>query len=216
MKSILSTFFLVIPAMCLCGAAQASTVALTASPNPSTFGQPLTLTASVAPSNATGKVTFYQGAQVLGLAPVTGGVATLVSRQVSAGHTALTARYDGGGGNTQALSAPFVATVNTPPGAGFPQATPYSAGSNPCCVVTADFNADGKLDTAVISGPSQAVYVYLGNGNGTFQGVRPIQPGPARYRSGSVTLTAMASRTWWWRMPTLATRNRAPAPGLTS
>jgi uncharacterized protein (TIGR03437 family) len=38
-----------------------------------------------------------------------------------------------------------------------------------CFVLVGDFNHDGKADVAMISGRRGTVYVYLGNGDGTFQ-----------------------------------------------
>jgi uncharacterized protein (TIGR03437 family) len=46
--------------------------------------------------------------------------------------------------------------------------TKYPEGD--CCfVLVGDFNHDGKADVAMISGRRGTVYVYLGNGDGTFQ-----------------------------------------------
>ena len=50
---------------------------LVASPSPAVFGAPVTLTATLTPSTATGKVTFYDGNVVLGTSSVSGGTATL-------------------------------------------------------------------------------------------------------------------------------------------
>ena len=47
----------------------ATTAALTASPNPATAGQAVTLTAAVSPAGATGTVQFLDGATVLGTVP---------------------------------------------------------------------------------------------------------------------------------------------------
>ena len=53
-------------------AATATTTSLVSSPDPSTYGEPVLLTATVGPSAATGKVTFYDGTTVLGTAPLSG------------------------------------------------------------------------------------------------------------------------------------------------
>lgn len=76
----------------------AVTVTLSASPNPVVYGRPLTLVAAVSPNTsspdpANGTVAFYDGAQVLGSAPVLGGVATFTTNQIAAGIRALTAIY---------------------------------------------------------------------------------------------------------------------------
>lgn len=69
-------------------------------PNPSTFGQPVTLTATVTalpPGVGTpdGMVQFFDGVVSLGTAPLSGGVATLVVSSLTAGSHSLTAQYLG-------------------------------------------------------------------------------------------------------------------------
>src|SRR5262249_25931175 len=52
---------------------QSSSTSLSVSPNPANVGQPVTLTAFVSPGNATGIVTFTDGAATVGVANVSGG-----------------------------------------------------------------------------------------------------------------------------------------------
>ena len=78
----------------------ATTSTLTASPNPSTYGQTVILTATVvpvAPATGTpaGAVTFKNGATVLGQADMQGGTATLEVTTLGIGTHALTAAYNG-------------------------------------------------------------------------------------------------------------------------
>jgi hypothetical protein len=47
--------------------------------------------------------------------------------------------------------------------------SPISLGQTPFAIVAADFNGDGKLDLAVTDATENAVFVLLGNGDGTFQ-----------------------------------------------
>src|SRR5882762_5832413 len=79
------------------GTRAASTVQLTTSPNPSTFGDPVTLTAHVstaAPVAPTGSVTFTDGATALGTAAVDGtGTATLTTTTLHGGQRQITATY---------------------------------------------------------------------------------------------------------------------------
>jgi sugar lactone lactonase YvrE len=70
-----------------------TSVTLTSSPNPSTPGQPVGLTATVTPSAANGTVEFHDGTTVLGTSPVTGGIATLSAASLSSGSHSLTAVY---------------------------------------------------------------------------------------------------------------------------
>ena len=74
--------------------------ALIADPEPSVLGEPVTLTATVAPStpgpgDPAGTVRFYQGTTPLGTAAVAGGVAALTSPPLPLGHGTLSARYSG-------------------------------------------------------------------------------------------------------------------------
>ncbi len=150
-----------------------STATLSASPNPAIFGSPVTLTATVSPSSATGTVTFYDGTTVLGVAPVSNGVGTFTTALLASGVRSLTARYEGGGGSTvyaASLSAPYTETVNAQNADGFIQASgsPFTVGSGPTSVAVADFNGDGVADLAVANSGDNTVSVLLGNGSGGF------------------------------------------------
>jgi hypothetical protein len=78
---------------------------LTSSPNPSNVGQNVTLTATVLPSTATGKVTFYHGSTAMGTASLSGGVAIFATSTLSAGAHALTATYGGDAADAPSTSA---------------------------------------------------------------------------------------------------------------
>ena len=92
------------------------TVVLTSSLNPSTFAQPVTLTAAVpSPSGAappTGTVSFYDGSQSLGQGRLSSGQATLTLNTLSTGTHALTAAYSGDAGNAAARPAVLAQTVS--------------------------------------------------------------------------------------------------------
>ena len=45
---------------------------------------------------------------------------------------------------------------------------PLPQSASPAAVVAGDFNQDGKLDLAVASGTDSSLYIFLGNGDGTF------------------------------------------------
>ncbi len=72
-----------------------TTTTLTTSTNSAQYGDPVTLTATVAPSGATGTVVFMQGANVLGTGTVSGGVATLTTSTLPAGTYTITSSYQG-------------------------------------------------------------------------------------------------------------------------
>jgi hypothetical protein len=75
-----------------------STTKLTSTPNPSTQGQPVTLTASVSstlPGSVTGDVTFRDGPTVLGTVALSNDVASLTTSGLPPGSLLLTANYKG-------------------------------------------------------------------------------------------------------------------------
>ena len=148
-----------------------SSTSLTSSPNPSLFGQAVTLTATVLGGTA-GKVTFYDGAGVLGVATMAGGQAALTTVMMSSGAHSLRAQYDGDASYGPSSSAPRSQTVATAASNGLQPPASYTVGTNlmPALVAVGDFNRDGKADLVTVNGNSaNNVSVLLGNGNGTFQ-----------------------------------------------
>ncbi|MBS1801213.1 MAG: Ig-like domain repeat protein [Acidobacteria bacterium] len=76
-------------------------VALASSLNPSTVGQAVTFTATLS-NNATGTVTFTNGATVLGTGTLAGGIATLTTSALPVGSATITASYGGDTNNNTA------------------------------------------------------------------------------------------------------------------
>ncbi len=87
----------------------ATTVSLGVSAASTTVGTSVTLTAMVAPSAATGSVTFYNGTTSLGTAALSSGVATLTASFSSAQTASLTAVY--GGSSTYAASTSSAVSI---------------------------------------------------------------------------------------------------------
>jgi uncharacterized protein YjdB len=97
-----------------------TTTTLSSSANPSAYGSPVTFIAMVAPTIATGTVTFTDGSATIGTATINSGVATYSTSALSAGSHSITAAYGGDSSDnsstssvlTQAIqsSAGFVAT----------------------------------------------------------------------------------------------------------
>ncbi len=144
----------------------ATTVTLVSSANPAAFGAPVTLTATVTPPSATGKVTFYSGVSILGTATLSGGTAALATMLNVTGNRMLSARYLGDGQNAPALSPAVTVTVNSVPAFGFTSST-LDVGIPVYDAATGDFNNDGRPDIVAV-GSSNLVKVALGNGDGTF------------------------------------------------
>jgi sugar lactone lactonase YvrE len=89
-----------------------TTTSLTTSPNPSTVGAPVTLTATVTPSTASGSVQFFNGSTLLGSANLSNGQAQLTTNSLPAGANSLTATYGGDANNAASSSSATLETVN--------------------------------------------------------------------------------------------------------
>lgn len=96
-----------------------TTTVLTPTPSPSTFGQTVTLKATVtvvAPGTGTptGAVTFKDGSTTLGTATLSGGIASFTTATLSLGAHSLTAVYGGATNFSGSTSAVVTQTVNPP------------------------------------------------------------------------------------------------------
>ena len=144
-----------------------ATVTLASAANPSAFGQPLTLTASVMPATATGHVTFFNGVTVLGVGTLANGTAALTTGMLSSGVDSLRVYYGGDLTYAPATSAVVSQTITANSAIGFDTQVTYVSGGGPAQIAQADFNGDGKTDLAVTIG--SGVVILTGNGDGTFQ-----------------------------------------------
>src|SRR5579871_1091666 len=158
-SGLISTQLLLLALPCLCTAQTA--VTLSSSPSPSIYGAPVVLTATITPATATGKVTFYDGATILGTKSVASGTAALSTIALPAGNRKLRAYFAGVTSNV------VVQTVNARAGFGFvnvAQQSPISAEFFSLSVA-ADFNGDGHADIALYL---NGLEVLLGDGAGNF------------------------------------------------
>jgi hypothetical protein len=139
--------------------------------NPSTLGTQVTLIASVAPTNASGSVVFYDGVIILGIRPVLTGLASLSTRLMASGSHQLKAYYTGDAANRPATSNIVSQSV-----AALPSTASFAMGYLPdvfdTSVLIADFNNDGKADLAFSIADLGFLVVQLGQGNGRFTNVQ--------------------------------------------
>ncbi|MFJ6196610.1 Ig-like domain repeat protein [Micromonospora sp. NPDC092111] len=99
--------------------AQPTTTTLAASPaGTAAYGAPVTLTATVTPSAATGTVTFKRGATTIGTAAVSGGTASLSAADLPIGTLSLTAVFAPSGNDWAASTSAGVAYQVTAPAGG--------------------------------------------------------------------------------------------------
>jgi len=92
-----------------------STTAVTSAPNPSAYGQPIALTAtvsSVSPGGPTGTVTFKYGSTNLGIATLSGGIASVTTtKKLPTGTLTITATYSGDAQSDKSVGT-TIQTVN--------------------------------------------------------------------------------------------------------
>ena len=89
-----------------------TTTTVSTSLTPSTYSQSVTFTAMVSPADATGTVTFYDGATTLGSAVLSTGSATLSTALLGSGSHSITAVYGGDSSYSGSTSAAITQVVN--------------------------------------------------------------------------------------------------------
>jgi hypothetical protein len=93
-----------------------STTSVSSSANPSVYGNSVTFTANVSPSEATGSVQFKDGTTNLGASvPVSGGQATFVTSALLAGSHSITAVFTATGSFSNSTSPALNQVVNAKP-----------------------------------------------------------------------------------------------------
>ena len=151
------------------GVLPAVAATLTSSANPTTLGQPVTLSVAVSPAPAAGVMTCYDGAAMLADALLANGQATLATRLLTSGAHSLHAYYSGDANDAPSATATLSQTVNAAPANNFQLAQHYTSSQNPGAMVVADFNGDGQADIVIANPNVNTISVYLGHGDGTFQ-----------------------------------------------
>ncbi|MBP7867408.1 MAG: Ig-like domain repeat protein [Acidobacteria bacterium] len=170
-----------------------TTTSLSSAPNPSIYGDAVTLTAVVGSGAGTpaGTVTFTEGAVVLGSSPLAGGTAVLVIPSPPGGPHVFTAAYSGSSDHQPSASAPLSHLVNPAP-----TATSLASAPNP--------SVYGGLVTltAVVTSPTPTpagtVAFYDGGmplGTGTLDGSGATTLTTTAFTGGVHTLTAIYAGT---------------------
>src|ERR1700683_5461551 len=93
----------------------ATTTTIAASPNPSTYGRSVSLTATVTSAGSgtpTGSVTFMDGANNLGSGTVSGGMDMLITAALGVGSHSITANYSGDSNFSASTSSALTVVVN--------------------------------------------------------------------------------------------------------
>src|SRR5665213_1699248 len=189
---------------------QPTSVAILVSPNPSTYGTPTVINATVtAPSGGTptGTVGFYAGGTLLGSSTLSSGSASIVTSALNAGTTSVTADYSGDASYiTATASTSFTVSPATPTLSFTPIGNQTYMAS---LLVSASSASSGAITYTVTSGPATiAGSTVTMNGSGTVM-LSASQAATANYTAA----TASTSFTVSPPTPTLLTL--IASPGLT-
>jgi uncharacterized repeat protein (TIGR03803 family) len=92
-----------------------TTTTVVSVPNPANLGQPVILTATVAPATVTGSVFFYDQSTLLGKAVLSGGSGSLSISSLALGSHRIAAVYAGDTKDTTSTSAVLIQTINATP-----------------------------------------------------------------------------------------------------
>lgn len=90
----------------------ATTTAVYSNNNPSTFGQDVTFSASVAPSAATGTATIRDGVAIVGTCTLVSGSCDVSTSALAVGSHSITAIFSGGGDHAASGSSPLTQVVD--------------------------------------------------------------------------------------------------------
>ena len=104
-------------AAAMCELQTPTTTTVSSTVNPAQVGLPVTFTASVSPSSATGTVTFMDGVTTLGTEQLNGGQATLSTSALTVGQHSITALYYGDTTYSGSQSASLPQVINNNIGA---------------------------------------------------------------------------------------------------
>jgi hypothetical protein len=181
-----------------------TTTTLGALPTTINYGATTMLTANVAPTAATGSVTFTDGATVLGTSPLASGTATLSVSTLSVGNHSITATYSGDGNDSTSTSAAVSVTVSLAPTTATIAATPATAQYGSSTAITVTISATGAtgtvtirdgattIGTATVSGGVANFTASLGTGSHTLSA---SYSGDANYGATSTTASATVTIT---------------------
>jgi len=144
-----------------------STITLAASSSAITYGDGVTLTATVSPGGATGNVTFFDNGGALGGGAVNGGHAALTTATLTTGSHSLTAQYDGGAAYNYSMSSPISVVVSSQAGGALVSGPQLNDSDGAVLIAGADLNGDGLIDL-VAANYDHTITVFLSTGPGTF------------------------------------------------
>jgi len=151
-----------------------TSVSLTSSANPSGLGSPVTFTATVTPSAATGTVTFKDGSTTVGTGTVSSGVATFTTSTLAIGSHSITAAYGGDSNYNSSTSTTLTQTVKQA------SSVALSSSANPSAL------GSSVTFTATVT-PSSATGTVTFKDSTTTLGTGTLSGGKATYTTASLS-----------------------------
>ena len=162
-----------------------TTSTVSATPNPSVYGQSVTFTATVstvAPGvgNPSGTFSFFDGSTNLGSGTITAGVATLTTSSLSTGAHAITVQYSGDGNFNGSTSSAITQTVDKAS-----TSTLLTSGLNPSTFgQSVTFTATVSVVSPGVGTPSGSVNFFNG---ATLLGSGTLSANEATFTTSSIT-----------------------------
>ncbi len=165
------------------GCVKATTTRLATSRNPAMVGTTVTLTGTaISAGEATGTMTFFDGATSLGTVAMVGRVGTLSTSSLALGEHSVTARYDGSASFTQSTSAPLLQRIDSC------SAAPVITALSPSQQIPA---GNSTTLSASASGGTSILYEW-------FEGEAPTTATPVG-TGATVSVSPFASTKYWVR-----------------
>src|SRR2546427_504686 len=197
----------------------ATSTTLNSTPNPSVFGQAVTLTATVAPVvpdtiAPTGTVTFRDGATILATVTLVNGSASLVTSTLIVGSHPLSATYNGSATFAASTSPTVTQTVNPAATSTSLTSSPNPSTSGQAVTLSATVTSGAGVPTGTVTFRDGATVLgtvpHLNSSPSPSPSPLPagIHPHPAAY-TGSAAFAASAA-------PTVTQVANAPAAAATS
>ena len=152
-----------------------TTTALVSSAPTSTYGQSVTFTATVSPTNATGSITFNDGVTTLSVVPLAAGSAAFSTSALTGGMHSITAVYGGDSSHSGSTSNAVAQTVNPAS-----TTTALSPSANPSTF------GQSVTFTATVS-PSAATGTVTFKDGVTTLGTGSLSSGTATFSTSSLT-----------------------------
>jgi len=175
----------------------ATTTVLSASPNPATSGQQVTLTATVSPTptgSPTGTVSFYNGSTLLGTATVNAsGVATMTTSSLPVGNNSISATYSG---NTSFATSTSSTLTENITGAGLTSTTTVLVASPNPATSGQQVTLTATVSPTPTGSPTGTVSFYNGStllGTATVNGSGVATLNSANFSTGTAIITAVYS-----------------------